>query len=190
MAKKGRHKSGEYSEHNAVSVVRGGAEYFRRIEEIAANARYSLHFQTYIFDENATGEKVAAALMNAARRGVHVYLMLDAYASQRLTAGFIARIKDAGVHFRFFEPLFRSKVYYFGRRMHHKILVADAGVCLVGGMNVSDRYNDMPGVPAWLDWALMVEGEAAGMLDKVCVHMWNRAVLRRNVSPQVRQLCQ
>lgn len=156
--------------------MRGGARYFRLIEEIASNAVYSLHLQTYIFDEDETGIAVASALKAAARRGVLVYVLLDGYASQKLSAAFIDDLKAAGVYFRFFEPFFRGSSYYFGRRLHHKVVVADGYYGLVGGVNISNRYNDLDGQPAWLDWALAVEGEVAQRLDKICVRMWNRGV--------------
>ncbi len=168
-----------YSLHNAVQLVRGGAPYFDAIVQIATNARYSLHFQTYIFDEDETGQWVADALCAAARRGVQVYLMVDGYASQHLSANFREKLQSAGVHFRFFEPVFYTYKYYLGRRMHHKVLVADAHVGLVGGVNVSNRYNDLPGQPAWLDWAIMVSGDAATALHKVCTRMWRRTVFRK-----------
>lgn len=180
MAGKSKDDPNGYTENNTVTIVRGGADYFARIDEIAAGATYSLHFQTYIFDEDETGLHVAEALMSAARRGVLVYLMLDGYASQHLSTGFIKRIEAGGVHFRFFEPLFRSKDYYFGRRMHHKVLVADGAVCLIAGLNVSNRYNDMPGMPAWLDWALMVHGDAARRANDMCVKMWDKAMFQPN----------
>ena len=52
-------KRNDYTVHNKVKIVRGGASYFDAIEEIADNAKYSLHLQTYIFDENETGLRVA-----------------------------------------------------------------------------------------------------------------------------------
>src|SRR4051812_43932911 len=123
-------RHGQYTLHNEVKIVRGGGDYFTGIEEIADHATYSLHLQTYIFDENDTGNKVAEALMRAARRNVHVYLLLDGYASQHLSSAFINRLTDAGVHFGFFEPFFKSNTYYIGRRLHHKVIVADARVCM------------------------------------------------------------
>ncbi len=156
--------------------MRGGARYFRIVEEIASKAVYSLHLQTYIFDEDETGTAVANALKAAARRGVLVYVLLDGYASQNLSSAFIQDLKSAGVYFRFFEPFFRGNSYYFGRRLHHKVVVADGYYGLVGGVNISNRYNDMEGRPAWLDWALFVEGDVAQRLDKICVRMWNRGV--------------
>jgi cardiolipin synthase len=171
-----KYKQSSYTLHNKVEIVRGGARYFRTIEEVASKAVYSLHLQTYIFDEDETGAAVANALKAAAQRGVLVYVLLDGYASQQLSAAFIQDLKTAGVYFRFFEPFFRGNSYYFGRRLHHKVVVADGRYGLVGGVNISNRYNDMEGRPAWLDWAIFVEGEVAQRLDKICVRMWNRGV--------------
>ncbi len=126
---------------------------------------------------------MAAALKEAVQRKVQVYLMADGYASQALPAAFIEDLKNSGVRFRFFEPLFKSHNFYFGRRMHHKVVVADARVALVGGVNISNRYNDMPGQPAWLDFALHVEGEVAKELCVLCWKSWKSYPMNMGITP-------
>jgi cardiolipin synthase A/B len=44
---------------------------------------------------------------------------------------------------------------------------------LVGGVNIADRYNDMQGIPAWLDFGLYMEGEIAEELCILCWKGWN-----------------
>ena len=109
--------------------------------------------------------------------------MVDGYASQAITNKFIADICDAGIQFRFFEPFFKSKQFYFGRRMHHKVFVVDAKMALVGGINISDRYNDMPGQPAWTDFALYTEGEIAKDLCVLCWKAWNGFPVKMEPTP-------
>jgi len=162
----------DYKDHNRVSLIRGGVQYFTALKEIIRQAARSIHLQTYIYDEDETGEEIALELINAASRGVLVYILLDGYASRKLSDSFIRRFKDAGIYFRFFEPVLRGNSFYFGRRLHHKIVVADAQFALVAGVNISNKYNDMPGEPAWLDWAIQVEGESATELYKICVGLW------------------
>jgi cardiolipin synthase len=164
-----------YTAHNIVQLIRGGKEYFRVLEEMIINARHSFHLQTYIFNADETGTRIAAALKDAAQRGVKVYLLVDGYASQKLPDDFIADIKSSGVHFRWFEPILKSRHFYFGRRLHHKVAVADAAVSLVGGVNISNKYNDMEDVPAWLDWAVHSNGEVSVQLHRVCIRVWNRS---------------
>lgn len=148
-----------FTTQNTVQLVRGGKYYFDLLLQLIGNASESIHLQTYIYDDDETGCMVADALMAAAKRNVQVYLLADGYASQVMSKKIITELKEAGVHFRFFEPFFTSKHFYFGRRMHHKVFVADARFALVGGINIANRYNDMPGKTAWLDFALYAEGE-------------------------------
>lgn len=164
-----------YTAYNVVQLVRGGKEYFRLLEEMINNASHTFHLQTYIFDADETGTRIANALKNAAQRGVKVYLLVDGYASQKLPKDFIADLKSTGVRFRWFAPLLKSRHFYFGRRLHHKVAVADAAVSLVGGINISNKYNDMKDVPAWLDWAVRSKGEVSNLLNRVCVRVWNRS---------------
>lgn len=169
-----RHISTGYTLFNRARLVRGGRDYFAAMEEIIRSARYSIHLQIYIFEEDTTGQRVAALLREAASRGVEVWLMVDGYASRGLSDEFLEGFSISGIRFRYFEPLLQGGSWYVGRRMHHKVLVADGLRGLVGGLNVSDRYNDLPGRPAWLDWAVEVEGEVAFELFRTCVHVWMR----------------
>ena len=111
--------------------------------------------------------------MAAAQRKIQVFLLLDGYASQGLSSEFINELETSGVQFRYFEPLFRSRSFYFGRRLHSKILVTDATNVLVGGVNITDRYNDLPGQPAWLDFALFAEGPIAVEACNLCTSVWS-----------------
>jgi cardiolipin synthase len=162
-----------YSTVNRVKLVRGGKPYFDLLLDLINKATESIHLQTYIFDDDETGIMVADALKAAAKRNVSVYLLADGYASQVMSDKFIADLQNAGVHFRFFEPFFKSRQFFFGRRLHHKIFVSDARFALTGGINITNRYNDMPQKVAWLDFALFMEGDLAKDLCVLCWKSWN-----------------
>ncbi len=168
---------------NKAKIVRGGKEYFDLLINLIGQATESIHLQTYIFDDDTTGSLVTEALKAAARKKIAVFIMVDGYASQAITNKFIADICDAGIQFRFFEPFFKSKQFYFGRRMHHKVFVVDAKMALVGGINISDRYNDMPGHQAWTDFALYTEGEIAKDLCVLCWKAWNGFPVKMEPTP-------
>ncbi len=168
-----RRKASGYSVQNKIKLVRGGKPYFDQIIEMINRAKEIIQFQVYIFDYDETGKAVTEALMAAAKRKVQVYLMADGYASQKLPRSFIHEAEQSGIHFRFFEPLFKSRNSYFGRRMHHKVIVVDNRFALVGGVNISNHYNDLPDQPGWLDFALFMEGEVVHELCHVCEEIWN-----------------
>ncbi|MEO8471343.1 MAG: phospholipase D-like domain-containing protein [Chryseolinea sp.] len=182
MVKKSFNVKSGYVSDNTVKLIHGGSEYFELLENLIDGAKEIIHLQVYIFEDDETGMKIANALIKAAQRGVQVYLLLDGYASRPLSSEFTQGMKTSGVYLRWFQPLFKADNFFVGRRMHHKIFVADASRSLVGGLNISDRYNDMPGVPAWLDWAVYVVGQTSVELHNRCVQMWFRKPpARRNV---------
>ena len=191
-------ESSVYTEHNQVELVSGGAPYFQRLLEMIERAKEVIHFQTYIYDADETGMKVTNALCEAAARGVKVYLFLDGYCSKDLSNDFRKDIRAKGIQLSWFQPLLKSKYFYFGRRLHHKVVVIDGKEGLVGGINISNRYNDLPDQPAWLDWALWVHGASAIPLEKLCIHLWNKASFRligrlklkeRNHNHSVDEIC-
>ena len=173
----------EYTHRNKVKLLRGGKEYFDQLLKLINEAKDNIHLQSYIYDDDETGKEVTNALKDAVKRGVVVYLIADGYASQIMSKRFIVRMKEAGINFRFFEPLFRSKYFYFGRRLHHKVVVVDSLYAMVGGVNIADRYNDMPGRSAWLDFALFAEGEIAQELCVLCWKTWNGFPKKMDLTP-------
>lgn len=160
---------GGFTANNQVTLIRGGRAYFDTVLGMIEQARESIYIRVYLFAEDSTGHQVADALKRAAQRNVAVYLLADGYVSQGLSKHFIQQLRAAGVHFRYFAPLFKSRKFYFGRRLHEKLIVTDHQYALVGGINIADRYNDINGIPAWLDFALYTEGEIAAHL---CTHCW------------------
>lgn len=161
-----------YSLYNRIQLLRGGSCYFNRLKELIQNARQCIYIRVYIWNDDETGNSIADALIEAAKRKVDVFVTADGYASQGLPGEFIRRLKRNGVRFRYFEPLLRSSHFYFGRRMHEKIVSIDENIALVGGINFADRYNDVDGIPAWMDYALEVEGEAAFKIYEYCYQQW------------------
>ena len=173
----------DYTTNNKVKLVRGGREYFDLLLKMIADAKESIHLQTYIYDDDETGKMVAIALKEAVKRKVEVYVMADGYASQSLSQEFIDDLRNSGIRFRFFEPVFRSKYFYFGRRLHHKLFVVDASYAMVAGINISNRYNDMPDKPAWLDFALYAGGEIARQLCVLCWKTWKGFATGMGITP-------
>jgi cardiolipin synthase len=172
-----------YSYKNRIKLIRGGKEYYDLLLQLISNATESIHLQTYIFNNDETGLLIAEALKAAAKKKVNVFILADGYASQKLPQHFIESLKEAGVKFRFFSPVLKSKYFYFGRRLHHKIVVVDTKFAVVGGINIANHYNDMPGATAWLDFAVYAEGEIAQQLCVLCWKTWKAFPVNMGITP-------
>ncbi len=162
-----------YNPHNKIKLVHGGNEYFDLLETLIDKASQCIHLQTYVIDPDETGLRILNALKRAAQRGVKVFVLSDGYAT-KLPDELLEDLKTAGISFRYFEPLFSSEKFYFGRRLHHKVFTADEFHSLVGGMNIANRYNDINGIKGWFDLAVYTQGQTSALLHEVCNRLWKR----------------
>ena len=168
-----------YQEAEEIKLVYSGSNFFDVLERLIDECREVLHFQTYIFNCDETGMRVIAALLRARQRNVQVFLMVDAYGSLPFPSDIADELRAAGIHFRIFSPLFTSENLYIGRRLHHKIVVADKHTGLIGGINIADKYNTTVDAEAWLDYAVLCRGNVCEYLHILC----NQFYLKRGPKP-------
>jgi len=163
----------EYCHKNNVILIKGGKSYFDLLTNLIDEAKETIFIQSYIFNEDDTGIHIAKSLRKAAKRNVKTYVLVDGIASQSLSKNFIQSLLNDGINFKPFMPLFQCNDYYFGRRMHQKVVCIDQVHSLVGGLNIADRYNDLPNKTAWLDFAVYVQGEVSVNVADYCRRIWN-----------------
>ena len=143
----------EFVAGNRITLLVGGAEYFPALEAECDAARHEIHIETYIFEDDIAGRRIAAALMRAARRGVVTHLMVDGYGSKKLNADLVAAMQEAGVRFLVYRPdiaPWRSPRRRL-RRLHRKLAVVDARVAFVGGINIIDDMHTPRHTPPRFD---------------------------------------
>ncbi|QHI36598.1 Cardiolipin synthase B [Kordia antarctica] len=158
-----------FKEDENITLIHSGDEYFIKMKEIIKNAKEEIHLQTYIFENDETGKDIASCLKEAAHRNVKVYILLDAYGSASLTDDFIQDLQQSGIFFRLFSSLFSLNNFYLGRRMHHKVIVADAKTAMIGGINIGNKYHGEKDNEPWLDYAIKLDCPAAQDLQKLCL---------------------
>jgi cardiolipin synthase len=151
-----------------LELVHSGEDYFARLEAIIHEAQSQIQLQMYLFENDATGKRIINALKEAALRKVEIYVLLDGLGSLNFPAEQIKELKYSGVNIRFFAPLFSTYTFYLGRRLHRKVVVADAKVALVGGINIADKYRGSVTEKPWLDYAVQINGEIAKPLQQLC----------------------
>lgn len=161
---KGKEKSNKrdqnYKSVKSIELVHSGEDYFSRLRTIISNAQNEIHLQTYIFDNDSTGLEIVGALKEAADRNVKVFVLLDGYGSFSLSNSFFRELVKHGVYIRFFSPWYAVNNFYLGRRLHHKVIVADGEVALIGGINIADKYRGSDSGLPWLDYAVQINDRA------------------------------
>lgn len=164
----------EFVNGNRITLLKSGVEYFPALVAACDAARHEIHLEAYIFEADATGRAVAAALARAARRKVAACVLVDGFGSRDLDRGLIRELEDAGVRFLVYRPnvsswrLRRARL----RRLHRKIAVVDARVAFVGGINVLDDVDGPGDTAPRFDYAVRVEGPLVAAVHAVVKRLW------------------
>lgn len=161
-------------------ILRDGSEAFPVMLDLIGNAAGSVWFENFIFAGDRTGQRFAAALGRAVRRGVEVRVLYDPIGTMMVKGGSIARfLAGEGVPARAFRPvsLFDPRTWRDLRhRDHRKTMVVDGETAVVGGLCISDNWAaHSDGGHNWRDTALLVRGELAGDVGVAFHNMWQRA---------------
>lgn len=168
-----------YKSGHQVTLLRSGEEFFSAVESIIDGAKNYIHFQSYILDEDETGNRMVNALVRAAGRGVRTYLLLDAYGTKYLSDELVKKIEDSGILFRFFSPTFITKGYQLSLRLHSKVVLADGDVAIIGGMNFANRYHGDGMKKEWLDFAVQIRGPECALLLDIMRKLWNKKFISK-----------
>ena len=170
----------EYRNGHQLELLQSGESFFSSVEKVIDEANHFIHFQTYIIDEDETGIRIINALIRAAKRGVRVYLLLDAFGTGYLSKSFIDSIENSGILFRFFSPTFITKGFQLSLRLHSKVIMADGEVAIIGGMNFANRYHGTSEKKEWLDFAVKVRGPECAYILDILNKLWNKAFIPKN----------
>ena len=146
------------------------ADYRGSIDRLVADidaARDHVHLLTYIFEDDATGRRVAEAIERAARRGVTARVLADAVGSKRGLARLGPGLRAAGVEVIPLLPvgLFRRGTARFDLRNHRKLTVIDGAIGYVGSQNIVEP-EFIPGCPNE-ELVARVEGPVIAQLQAV-----------------------
>ncbi len=154
-------------------------------------ARKTVDAQYYILQDDATGLLFLSELLEAARRGVRVRLLVDDLYTAGKDALFAALASQPNFELRLFNPLaVRSgplawrlalslaDLRRINRRMHNKLLVADNSVAITGGRNIADEYFMRSDQANFVDMDVLAAGPVVPALSRSFDDYWNSRQVR------------
>jgi cardiolipin synthase len=159
---------------NRIKMLVSGGETFPAMLSAIAAAKHSICLETYILEDDRTGERFAAAMIERATAGVAVRLLYDAVGGFGVSDEYVARLEAAGIEVRVFHPIapWRQR-WSLARRNHRKILVVDDEVGFTGGLNISDDYASVEdGGKGWRDTHCELHGPIVADLARSFRRNW------------------
>jgi cardiolipin synthase len=156
---------------NTAELLVNGDQIFPAMTKAIREARASVNLETYIFQPDEAGRQFADAMIEAAKRGVEVRLLIDDWGS---TLGDLQKpLEDAGVRWRKYRPVRLFSIYKVGKRTHRKILVVDGAIAFTGGVGISKEWlGDARNSKEWRDSQVRVSGPVVDQMQAIFAEDW------------------
>jgi len=172
---------------NRFEILADSTEFIPRMLAAVDAANHYLLLEMYLVASGEVADRFIHALLQAARRGVRIYLLLDDYGAQRLNRHDRQRLAQPNIHSIYYNPLTSySTLYNLYRiiwqrishglhRNHRKLLLIDGKLAFAGGTAVTDEV-DSPRAPEqrWRETMIEIHGPVLGDWQQLFNESWNR----------------
>jgi len=169
---------------NRFDVLQNGDAFLPSMLDAIRTARTRIDLETYIYESGTLAEQFTAALEEAAKRGVTVNVLVDAFGSKKMSGTAMRRLQDAGVRVASYGQPVWYKLQHVNYRSHRKLMVVDGRIAYTGGAGIADHWLGHAQDPEhWRDMMVRIEGPIARLLEGTFSENFVRSVER--VTPVV-----
>ncbi|MEC5127328.1 cardiolipin synthase [Verrucomicrobiales bacterium BCK34] len=159
---------------NKAELLVDGKNTFESINKSISEAEDYILIQYYILRADETGTELKDLLVERAKAGVKIRLLVDNYGSFGLPDSYLREMMDAGIEVEQFMDLSgEANRFQINFRNHRKIVVVDGKTGFVGGHNVGDEYvGKHPSLTPWRDSHMKLTGPVVKTLQVPFVEDW------------------
>lgn len=155
---------------NSVTALHNGAAIFPAMLKAIREARQSITFENFVWDEGCVATRFAEALAERARAGVKVHVLQDAMGCRDLHCCSMEKMRNSPIELEIFRFLHFTQ---FNHRTHRKLLIADGRVGFVGGVGIADAWDgNADRHDRWRDSHYQVEGPVVAQLQQAFMDNW------------------
>lgn len=170
---------------NTVTLLADGPAAWEARKAAIAGATSDIKLMTWAFYDDATGLETAQRLVDKAKQGVRVSVMVDFDVAQKQGhREALALLETAAAQGLPVQVARWENPRHAGQGQHMKYLVIDHGQQVIsGGRNPGDVYYERGDKAGWKDAEVQLRGPAAGELNRAFVKEWNQQAALHNALP-------
>ena len=160
---------------NAVKLLIDGAAHYDAWLAAIRSAKQRVLLENYIIRNDAVGRAFRDALIERARAGVFVAVVIDWLGCLgQSRRAFWAPLRAAGGHVRAFNPPRLGQPLGWISRDHRKVLVVDGVYGFLSGVCISAKWlgDSQRNVPPWRDTGVALRGPAVAELEAAFLQSW------------------
>ena len=159
---------------NKIELLQNGDQIFPQLLDAIRGAQKTINFAAYIFESDATGRVFRDALIEKARSGVEVRILLDGIGSGwSLDNADVRMMTDGGCKFAYYHPVQSWRMDRTNRRSHRRILVVDGTLAFTGGVAFSDKWTgNAQDKDHWRETHVRIEGPIVSAMQAAFQSHW------------------
>ncbi len=158
-----------------IEIFNDGTLFLEDFLEEIKNASSSITLTNYIFKEGQMTNSTFDALIEKAKSGIEVRLLLDAVGGMSAPEDKIKELKKAGAKVEVFRPTNFRSLTRVHRRSHVRAIAVDGKVGYIGGLAFSDEWlgNGME-KDHWRDLMFKFEGSDTRAIQNQFNSLWRQ----------------
>ncbi len=158
---------------NQIDTLVNGDEIFPAMLSAIRGAERTIGFETFIYWSGEIARAMTEALVERARAGVRVHVLLDWLGSKKMDESLLQRMRDGGVQVERYHPIRWYNVDRLNNRTHRKLLIVDGRIGFTGGVGIADEWLGHAEDPChWRDNHYRVEGPAVAQMEAAFTDNW------------------
>lgn len=164
--------SGGFLPGNKIETLENGDQIFPAMLSAIHQAKQSVNFETFVYYGDQTGRMFTDALIERARAGVPVRVIVDAVGGNK-SRQYRNEMRAAGVEVQAFHPLLAINPFRANHRTHRKLLIVDGRIGFIGGVGIGDEWTGNAQSPKhWHDLHYRVQGPVVLQLQSAFLDNW------------------
>jgi cardiolipin synthase len=154
-------------------VLTNAEQFYPAMLDAIRNARHTIDMECYIFRPDRTGRQFMDAMIERARAGVIVTLIVDAVGSMRFGLSAIKEMRRGGCRVELYQRFTWYRLARLNNRTHRELLIVDGKTAFIGGAGIGDQWvTGQRGKRPWRDTMARVTGPAVAAIQGVFSENW------------------
>lgn len=168
------------TESQQIKILNHGLASLEERLQMIERAQKSIDVEYFIYNLDKSGKIFSQALIQKARAGVKVRMLLDYFMVKGQFSPFFAHeMEKNGIEVKYFNTTSTLNLFSGQYRNHRKVLLIDGAEAITGGRNIGDEYFDLREDFNFLDRDIKITGSVVDSIQKTFDQVWDSVISKK-----------
>ncbi len=158
---------------NEFRLLLDGDQFFPVMLNAINKADRYVALNMYLMSSGSVSDRFIEAMLQTAKRGISVYIILDGFGASNLIKQDRQRLKHDNIHLAFYNPIRYGRWFNNLFRDHRKLLLLDGKLAYVGGVGITDDFDPADNQTLrWRETVIEIKGPCVDDWRSLFIESW------------------